>query len=260
MQITELKKTLNSAGIRLSKKLDQHFIIDGRILKREVEYAAVTSEETVLEIGPGIGTLTKHLASSAKKVIVVEKDKKFEPFLKEIPNTEVIIGDALKIEFPACDKILSNVPYSISSPLLFKILRQPIKLAVLCLQKEFAQRLNSLPGTKDYSRLTVNCAVRADAELLEKVSKKKYYPQPKVDSTIVRLTPKQIEIPKMFDSIVRALFQHKNQKARNALIKSSHEIGGKEKAESFVKKIGETANRRVITLAPEEILELSKLY
>ncbi|HIJ97577.1 TPA: hypothetical protein H1009_00650, partial [archaeon] len=112
MQITELKKTLNSAGIRLSKKLDQHFIIDGRILKREVDYAAVTFEETVLEIGPGIGTLTKYLANSAKKVMVFKKDKIFEPFLKEIPNTEVIIGDALKIEFPACDKILSNVPYS----------------------------------------------------------------------------------------------------------------------------------------------------
>src|SRR3989338_1318375 len=146
MQITELKQTLNSAGIRLSKKLDQHFIVDDRILKREVDYAAVTSEETVLEIGPGIGTLTKHLASSAKKVIVVEKDKKFEPFLKEIPNTEVIIGDALKIDFPECDKILSNMPYSISSGLTFKIIAQPISVAVCCVQKEFAERMIAKPG------------------------------------------------------------------------------------------------------------------
>ena len=116
------------------------------------------------------------------------------------------------------------------------------------------------PGTKDYSRLTVNCSIRADVEILEGVSKAKYYPQPKVDSTIVKLTPKQIEIPEMFDSITRALFQHKNQKVRNALIKSAHEIGGKEKAEKFVKNLGETANRKVITLAPEEILELSKFY
>ncbi len=260
MQISDLKRVLNSAGIRLSKKLDQHFIVDDRILKREVDYAAVTSEETVLEVGPGIGTLTQHLAKSAKKVIVIEKDKKFEPFLKEIPNTEVIIGDALELNFPECDKILSNVPYSISSPLLFKILQQPIKLAVLCLQKEFAQRMIGKPGTKDYSRLTVNCAVRADVEILENVSKAKYYPQPKVDSTIVKLIPKQAEIPEMFDSITRALFQHKNQKVRNALIKSSHEIGGKEAAEKFVKGLGEVADRRVVTLAPEEILGLSKLY
>ncbi len=260
MQISELKRVLNSAGIRLSKKLDQHFIIDDRILQREVEHAQVNSEETVLEIGPGIGTLTRHLAKSANKVIVIEKDKKFELFLKEIPNTEVIIGDALDLDFPVCDKILSNVPYSISSPLIFKILQQPIKLAVLCLQKEFAQRMVAVPSTKDYSRLTVNCAVRADVEILENVSKAKYYPQPKVDSTIVKLIPKQIELPEMFDSITRALFQHKNQKVRNALIKSAHEIGGKEKAEKFVKRIGEIADRKVITLSPEEILEFSKLY
>ena len=260
MQISELKKTLNAAGIRLSKKLDQHFIVDDRILKREVEYAGVTSEDIILEVGPGIGTLTQHLAKSAKKVIVIEKDKKFEPFLKKIPNVEVIIGDALKLDWPVCDKILSNVPYSISSPLLFKILRQPVKLAVLCLQKEFAQRMIGKPGTKDYSRLSVNCAVRADVEILENVSKAKYYPKPKVDSTIVKLIPRQIELPEMFDSIVRALFQHKNQKVRNALIKSAHEIGGKEAAEKFVKHLGEAADRRVVALSPQEILELSKLY
>lgn len=260
MQISELKRILNSADIRLSKKLDQHFIVDDRILKREVEYANVTAEDTVLEIGPGIGTLTKHLANAAKKVIVIEKDKKFEPFLSKIPNTEAIISDALKIDWPVCDKILSNMPYSISSPLTFKILEQPVKLAVLCYQKEFAARLNAQPGTKDYSRLTVNCSVRASVEVMENVSKSKYYPAPKVDSTIVRLIPKQVELPEMFDSITRALFQHKNQKVRNALIKSAHEIGGKEKAEKFIKKIGAVADRRVITLAPEQILLLASQW
>lgn len=267
----EIKKQLDSAGILLSKKLDQHFIIDDRILKREAGYAEISPEETILEIGPGIGTLTRFLAQSAKKVIVIEKDKKFERFLSGIPNTEVIIGDALKIDFPQCDKILSNLPYSISSPLTFKILAQPIKLAVLCYQKEFAERLIAKPGTKDYSRLSVNCAVRADVELLENVSKAKYYPMPKVDSTIVRLTPKKTELPEKFDAITRALFQHKNQKVRNALIKSSHEFaltsisrsardGTKDTARQFINRIGEFAERKVITLAPEEILEIVKKW
>ncbi len=260
MQITELKRFLNSAGIRLSKKLDQHFIVDDRILQREVEYANVNAEDTVLEIGPGIGTLTRHLAKAAKKVIVIEKDAKFEKILLEIPNTEVIIGDALKIDFPKCDKVLSNLPYSISSPLTFKVLEQPIKTAVLCYQKEFAERLIAKPGTKDYSRLSVNCSLRADVEILENVSKAKYYPRPKVDSAIVRLTPKEINLPEKFDSIVRALFQHKNQKVRNALIKSAHEIGGKEQAQKFVKKLGLVAQKRVIELAPNEILELAKKW
>lgn len=253
----EIKRTLSQAGINLSKRLDQHFLIDERILQREVAYANVTSEDTVLEIGPGIGTLTRFLAKTAKKVIVIEKDRKFEEFLQQIPSTEVIIADALKIEFPQCDKILSNLPYSISSGLTFKVLAQPIAVAVLCYQKEFADRMIAQPGTKDYSRLTVNCALRANIELLETVSKTKYYPRPKVDSEIVRLTPKKVELPGKFDAIVRALFQHKNQKTKNALIKSAHEIGTKEDAEKFIKRIGQFADRRVITLTPEEILEVS---
>ncbi len=257
---SEIKRILSQAGINLSKRLDQHFLVDERILQREVSYANITAEDTVLEIGPGIGTLTRFLSRTAKKVIIIEKDEKFETFLREIPNTEVIIADALEIDFPQCDKILSNMPYSISSELTFKILAQPIQLAVLCVQKEFAQRMIAKPGTKDYSRLTVNCAVRANVELLENVSKAKYVPQPKVDSSIVRLTPKKVELPEKFDAIVRALFQHKNQKVRNALKKSAHEVGSEKEVGEFINKLGEIADRRVITLLPEEILELSKKY
>jgi len=256
----EIKRILSHAGINLSRRLDQHFLVDSRILQREVEYANVTKEDTVLEVGPGIGTLTRFLAKAAKKVIVIEKDRKFESFLYKIPNTEVIIADALEIDFPPCDKILGNLPYSISSDITFKILSQPIELAVLCYQKEFAERMAAKPGTKEYSRLSVNCFLRANVEMLENVSKAKYYPQPKVDSAIVRLTPKKIGLPEKFDSIVRALFQHKNQKVRNALIKSAHEFGTKEDAKKFIKKLGETADRRVRTLTPEEILELSKQW
>jgi len=256
----EIKRILNQAGIRLSKRLDQHFLIDERVLQREVQYANITSEDTVLEIGAGIGTLTRFLAKSAKKVIVIEKDRKFESFLQAIPNAEVIIADALETDFPECDKIVSNLPYSISSALTFKVLLTPIELAVLCYQKEFAERMIAKPGTKDYSRLSVNCALRAGIEWLETVSKAKYYPQPKVDSAILRLIPKKIPLPEKFDAICRALFQHKNQKVRNALIKSAHEIGTKEDAQKFIKRVGAIVDRRVITLTPEEILGIAKQW
>ncbi|HIJ98840.1 TPA: ribosomal RNA small subunit methyltransferase A [archaeon] len=256
----EVKRILNQAGINLSKRLDQHFLVDERILQREVEYANITKDDNVLEIGPGIGTLTRFLAKAAKKVVVIEKDRKFESFLFQIPNTEIIIADALKIDFPPCNKILGNLPYSISSDITFKILSAPIEIAVLCYQKEFAERMTAQPGTKDYSRLTVNCTLRADIELLETVSKTKYFPQPKVDSAIVRLTPKQITLPPKFDAIVRALFQHKNQKVRNALVKSAHEIGTKKDVEKFVEKLGAAAQKRVISLTPEEIAVIAEKW
>ena len=258
MQISEIKSLLKKHNIFPSKSLDQHFLIDEEVLKREVEYAEVCAEDTVLEIGPGIGTLTKLLAEKAKKVIVIEKDQRFKPILENIPNVEVIIGDALKVEWPECTKILSNVPYSISSPLVFKIIGQPITLAVLCLQKEFAARMAARAGTQDYSRLSVNCTLRADVKLLEDVPKEQYYPIPKVNSTVLKLVPKQFSPPAKFENIVRALFQHKNKKARNALLDSCHEIGTEEEVKKFVEKIGERAQKKVTDLTPEDIIHLSK--
>ncbi len=258
MNTEEIKELLKKHNIFPNKFLDQHFLIDEEILKREVGYAEVSKEDTVLEIGPGIGTLTRLLSKAAKKVIVIEKDQKFGQILKKIPNTEVIIADALEVDWPPADKILSNVPYSISSPLVFKILDTSIKLAVLCLQKEFAVRMAARPGTKDYSRLSVNCALRADVKLLEDVPKEKYYPVPEVNSTIVKLIPKEFNPPEKFDSIVRALFQHKNKKVRNALLDSYHEIGSKEEVEKLIKGLGEISQERVIDLEPGEIVKIAR--
>ncbi|MDP7260947.1 MAG: 16S rRNA (adenine(1518)-N(6)/adenine(1519)-N(6))-dimethyltransferase RsmA, partial [archaeon] len=194
MLLQELKKILKENNFFLSKSLDQHFLYADSILKREVEYAEINTEDKLLEIGPGIGTLTEKILEKTNNLTVIEIDSKFEPLLQKNVG-EVIIGDALKVEWPECNKIISNVPYSISSPLVFKILEQPIELAVLCLQKEFANRMVAEPGTKNYSRLSVNCAVRADIEFLETISKGKFFPIPLVDSALVRLRPKNIHLP-----------------------------------------------------------------
>jgi 16S rRNA (adenine1518-N6/adenine1519-N6)-dimethyltransferase len=269
MNLLELKQILKENNLTTRKSLDQHFLYDDSILNREVEYAEVTELDNVLEIGPGIGTLTKAIVEKAGSTTVIELDQSFRKVLEIIPGVSIIIGDALEVDWknlsenyeaPHFNKIISNVPYSISSPLIFKILEYGPALSVLCLQKEFAERMVAKPKTKNYSRLTVNCSVRADVELLETISKEEYYPIPKVDSAIVKLIPKKVELPEKFDSIVRAAFQHKNQKLKKALMHSHHEIGEKDEVQKFVDNLGEIGEIKVFEISPEEFVRISKKY
>ena len=261
MNLQKLKKLLNEHDIFPDKSLDQHFLIDDSILKKEVDYAGITEEDIVLEIGPGPGILTEFIAPKAKKVIAIEKDQRYKEILGDL-GVEVIIGDALKVDFPAeCNKVLSNLPYSISSQATFKILDFSPELAVLCYQKEFANRMVATPASRNYSRLSVNCTVRANVERLDTVPRGMYWPMPEVDSAIVRLTPKQVDLPPKFDDITRALFQHKNKKVRNALIDSYHEIDpDKEKVREWAESLSKVKDTRVINLRPDEIIELARTF
>ncbi|MFO7872400.1 MAG: 16S rRNA (adenine(1518)-N(6)/adenine(1519)-N(6))-dimethyltransferase RsmA [Candidatus Undinarchaeales archaeon] len=260
MNLKEIKKLLREHGIKPKKYLDQHFLIDEKVLKQEVDYAQVDEEDTVLEIGPGIGTLTRLISERAGKTIVIEKDETFKSILEEIDGVEIIIGDALETEWPEFDKLISNAPYSISSPLVFKILEHDFESAVLCLQKEFAARMAAKSRTEDYSRLSVNCSVRANVTLLEDVAPDKYYPKPEVSSTILKMTKREVELPEKFDDIVRALFQHKNKKMRNALNDSFHEIGEEEEVKKFVEGLGIKKHLKVTNLKPEDIIELAEQW
>ncbi|MFH1424222.1 MAG: 16S rRNA (adenine(1518)-N(6)/adenine(1519)-N(6))-dimethyltransferase RsmA [archaeon] len=257
MELNQLKTLLNQNNLKLSSRLDQNFLYDSEILKREVEYAELSADDVVLEIGPGVGTLTEEILKKTKNVTVIEKDAKFKHILEKL-GCKVIIADAMEVEWPMCSKIISNLPYSISSPLTFKILAQDIELAVLCYQKEFARRMSARQGAKGYSRLSVNCYLRAVVELKEDIPKEKYFPIPKVDSTIVKLIPKSGTVPEHFDSICRALFQHKNKKVRNALMDSAHEIDSdKEKVKAWAEGLWEIKDRKVTQLTPEEVVALA---
>ena len=120
---------------------------------RHVEYAEVSCNDTILEVGPGLGILTTRLAEQAKKVIAIEADAKLAAYLRDVlpDNVELIEGDALKVPFPPFDKFVSNIPYSISSPLIFKLLEHDFQRAAVMLQKEFADRMVARPNTDDYS-------------------------------------------------------------------------------------------------------------
>ncbi len=211
----------------MSSKLGQNFLINKYTAKKEIEYAEINKNDIVLEVGPGKGFLTNLLAEKAKKVICVEIDKKLVKHLENIipDNVEIINNDILKVDLkklPRFNKIVSNIPYQISSPLIFKILEYNFDLAVLILQKEFAQRLVAEPGDKNYSRLSVSVFYDAYCELLDIVSKKHFRPIPKVDSAIVKILPRKYKPFELIDKtfflkLNRELFNYRRKKIKTIL-------------------------------------------
>lgn len=269
------KDILNQYGIKLNKNLGQNYLIDKNKRDQIINFGNITKQDTILEIGTGIGTLTIEIAKRAKKVIAIEQDPKIANILssrlekEKIDNVELINDDALNVDFPNFNKIISNLPYQISSPITFKFLNYDFDLAILMYQKEFARRMNGNVGSKDYSRLSAMLYFKCDVENLTDVSSESFIPKPKIDSTVVKLTPKENKIPesefKVYSNYTKALFQHRNKKIRNALVDSRHVICNLDKKEIKEKinsieseKLNDYLKKRVIAIEPEEILFLSK--
>jgi 16S rRNA (adenine1518-N6/adenine1519-N6)-dimethyltransferase len=267
----EILNLLRKRGIRLSRKAGQHIMIDQAVLERMTDYAELSKSDTVLEIGAGVGNLTSLLAERAGRVVAIEKDPRLFSLAKErlaeYENVELYCADFVKMrELPRFDKVVSNLPFQISSEATFKILERGLNLGVLTYQTEFAKRLVAKPGSEDYSRLTVAVRMRAEVELLEEIPPSSFFPPPKVSATIVRLrrTVFQPE-PKdwrTFEKVLRALFQHRRQKVRNALLHSPHLWPGRSKVErrDLLENLPlELAEKKVFELTPEEIVRLSDL-
>ncbi|WP_298524208.1 16S rRNA (adenine(1518)-N(6)/adenine(1519)-N(6))-dimethyltransferase RsmA [uncultured Methanobrevibacter sp.] len=271
----QTKGILNQYGIKLNRNLGQNYLIDKNKRDQIIDFGDINSNDFVLEIGTGIGTLTLELAKRAGKVIAIEQDTNIANILKErlrkekIDNVELINDDALNVDFPKFNKIVSNLPYQISSPITFKFLNYDFDMAILMYQKEFAERMTGEVGTKDYSRLSAMLYFKCDVETLTDVSAESFIPKPKVDSTVVKLTPKENKISeddfKVYSNFTKALFQHRNKKIRNALIDSRHIICSLDKKQMKEKinaiedeKLNEYLKKRVMVVSPEEILILSK--
>ena len=271
----QTKDILNENGIKLNRNLGQNYLIDRNKRDQIIEFGNITKDDVILEIGTGIGTLTIELAKKAKRVIAIEQDSKISEILakrlktEKIDNVELINDDALKVDFPPFNKIISNLPYQISSPITFKFLDYDFDLAILMCQKEFAQRMNGEVGSKNYSRLSAMLYFKCDVEILSDVSCESFIPKPQIDSSVVRLTPKENKIPddefRTYSKFTRALFQHRNKKIKNALIDSRHIIGNVDK--KVLKKrlngiedemIIDYLKKRVVVLTPEEILFISQ--
>ncbi|HER45382.1 MAG TPA: ribosomal RNA small subunit methyltransferase A [Thermoplasmatales archaeon] len=209
------------------QRYGQHFLIDSSVACREVAYAGLSKKDVVLEIGPGKGIITRLLAQQAKQVIAIEIDplliKGLQPTLPD--NVSLLHADACCVDFqtlPRFTKIVSNLPFQISSPITFKFLATSFSKAILIYQKDFAQRLVASPGTKEYSRLTVGVAYKASCRILEEVPRVCFSPQPSIDSCIVELVPFQtprffLENEEFFFDVTKHLFTHRRKKIRHTI-------------------------------------------
>ncbi|MEE8168242.1 MAG: 16S rRNA (adenine(1518)-N(6)/adenine(1519)-N(6))-dimethyltransferase RsmA [Candidatus Hydrothermarchaeales archaeon] len=263
---------LRKHNVKLRHRLGQHFLVNEDILRRQVEYARLSSNDAVLEIGAGTGNLTEFLVKNAKRVFVIEKDTGMIRILKErfsdAEDLEIIEGDALKLDFPRFDKAVANIPYVISSPLTFKLLEHTFDRAVLTYQREFAERLIAKPGTKNYSRLSVATYYRARAEILEYIPRQAFYPVPKVASAIVELVPRRkiLEVNEgVFSRVLKGLFSHRRKSVANAAFHSYQFIFGrdvsKEERRRRIRELfpDELLKKRVYQLLPEEFAELADI-
>jgi 16S rRNA (adenine1518-N6/adenine1519-N6)-dimethyltransferase len=254
------------AGVRGDPHRDQHFLVDDRVLDRIPEYAAGFDRERVLEIGAGTGALTDRLLGAADTVIAVERDPDLASFLEdeftdtiEAGRLRVIAGDALEIDLPRHTASVSNLPYGVSSPVLFRLL--PRKRPLLAMvQREFAERMTADPGTDEYGRLSVAAGHYGDVEIVEPVPREAFDPIPEVESALVRVTPREPTYDvteEFFLRFVKAVFTQRRKTTRNAIRNTTH-ISGIGDASAVVEAAEESLlAARPGTLSPEQFATLA---
>lgn len=267
MSVSETKRLLREHRIVSNKLLGQNFLVEPSIFPKLSDYASLGKMDVVLDAGAGFGFLTRFLADKCRMVVAVEKDPRVAAVLREqlrdLANVTVIEGDVLKIAVPDFSKVVSVPPYYFSSRLVTWLLDRGFKCAVLILQREFADRLVAAVGSDAYGWLTVVTCHSALVELLDPIPKSMFYPQPEVDSVIVRLTPWkavpfEVKDEAFFRRMVRWLFTQRNKKLSNAMapfIKNTFKVS-KEDAEKIVGALP-FREKRARELPPEAFGELA---
>lgn len=216
-------RLMAETGIVPRKSRGQNFLTDGRVADRHVGYAGIEPGDRILEVGPGLGVLTKRLLETEGTLTCIELDDTLADYIDKTygDRLSLVRGDAVKVPFPEFDRFVSNLPYSVSTPIIFKLLEHPFKKAVVMVQKEFGDRMVADVGSPDYSRLTVDLFYKADCEILENVHASAFKPAPKVDSCLVSITPRpspfEVKDEKTFYKVVEVCFGMRRKKISTAL-------------------------------------------
>ncbi len=270
-------EVIRAYNLKLNKRYGQNFLIDENILLKIIEACELKIEDKVLEIGPGIGTLTQVLSPRVSQVLAVEIDKGLIPVLKETlgsyNNISIVQGDILKINLKnltrsfwgeAKYKVISNLPYNITTPLISKLLRERhnIDLMVFMVQKEAAERITAQPGSKVYGAVSVLVQIYGDARLLFKVPRRVFLPSPEVESAVIRLRIREeplyeLKNEELFYKVVRGSFQYRRKSLINSL-RTSLKID-RLKLENILEKAELSPSCRAEILTAAEFAKLSNI-
>lgn len=268
---------LQKYQFNFQKKFGQNFLIDTHVLEKIIRAANITKDDMVLEIGPGIGTMTQYLAEAAGKVIAVEIDKNLIPILEDTlsayDNVRVINDDVLKVDLKKLAdeenggkpvKVVANLPYYITTPIIMGLFENgvPVESITVMVQKEVADRMQTGPGNKDYGALSLAVQYYADPYIVANVPPNCFMPRPKVGSAVIRLTrhekpPVEVEDEKLMFDIIRASFNQRRKTLVNGLNNSDKISLPKEVITQAVEQLGRGAGVRGEALSLEEFAKLT---
>ena len=272
---------LNRYGFDFKKKFGQNFLIDENVVEKIVREAGVTKDDFVVEVGPGIGTMTQILCENAREVVAVEIDKKLIPILTEdtlsyYDNVTVINEDILKLDIKKLAdeknegrpiKVVANLPYYITTPIIMGLFESgvPIDSITIMVQKEVADRMQTGPGSKDYGALSLAVQYYATAKIILNVSATCFMPRPNVDSAVIKLTRHKeptvnVADEKLMFKIIRASFNQRRKTLVNGLKNSPELSFSKEQIVKAIEKIGKPETIRGEALTLEEFAELANAF
>lgn len=269
-----IKQLICRHNLRVKKRLGQHFMISPAVVERTAVLAEIGPQDTVIEIGPGLGALTERLADRAQRVVAVEVDSDLIPVLQEIfanrENVEILPGDILEVDLNklikgrGC-KIIGNLPYYITSPIVRKVLehRDRIESFTVMVQKEVAQRMTAQPSTKEYGLLTVGVQYYAEVFYSGAVPRSAFWPQPEVESALVKMVPYrkppvEVDNEEFFFKVARAAFGQRRKMLGNALKGVRDESNLREtNAAALIEAAGIDPRRRGETLSLSELARLA---
>ncbi len=270
---------LQKYDFHFQKKFGQNFLIDTHVLERIVESSNITKDDFVLEIGPGIGTMTQYLCEHAGKVMAVEIDKNLLPILadtlKEYDNVTVVNEDILKLDIGKIAqeynngrpiKVVANLPYYITTPIIMALFESHVPLAsvTVMVQKEVAERMQAGPGTKDYGALSLAVQYYSEAEITANVPPNCFMPRPKVGSAVIRLTchqepPAKVVDEKFFFRVIRASFNQRRKTLQNGLGNDAGLPVTKQQTAEALRQMGLSETIRGEALSLEQFAELSNI-
>ena len=277
---TNTREIIDKYGFMFQKRFGQNFLIDGNVVEKIVREAGVTKDDFVLEIGPGIGTMTQLLCENAREVAAVEIDTNLIPILKETlapyDNVTVINEDILKVDIPALAqeknggrpiKVVANLPYYITTPIIMGLFEShvPIDSITIMVQREVADRMQVGPGTKDYGALSLAVQYYAKPEIVLNVPPTCFMPRPNVGSAVIRLTkhetcPVQVDDAEFMFRLIRASFNQRRKTLANGLSNSSELTLSKEKIAEAIESLGVSPSIRGEALTLEQFAQLANYF